>query len=416
MALEYSEVMTAGAMLYKKADLDKATKSMESLNEWIVSAKKQVDKRVTFGSSKSAFLKFMEPTAAAQKEAAVGISAAKSIKAWLNYSHAESADVVAQEVFLTGNVWPKEVDKFRMSAFGFDDYNASDFIVKTDPKSYYGVSLKKKKQKKDADPTLINKAYDTVLNGKQFDKIKDEIYKIREKYFAGLVKEANKKGILDIPNIDDLDDAELFQAKNRDKNIFDRAYINIKGSKTGGYENDKAPDAMRKFVNKELAKNNNELYSSLVKYMNNNADIFANTLINLVLKTKLYDELSASKKLKDFSFGFALVTGVGQIKKGKPDIGQGNAKDLHTILCGLNELTKNNKKYTIAVDVDKKAKSRQAAKIFFKLSKAGVPILDMELRYKGTFTAQPQFFATVTKEFSTILNDKCLVRGSNKRR
>ena len=56
---------------------------------------------------------------------------------------------------------------------------------------------------------------------------------------------------------------------------------------------------MRKFVNKELAKNNNELYSSLVRYMNNNADIFANTLINLVLKTKLYDELSASKKLKD---------------------------------------------------------------------------------------------------------------------
>ena len=155
MALEYSEVMAAGAMLYKKADLDKATKSMESLNEWIVSAKKQVDKNVIFGSSKSAFLKFMEPTPAAAKEAAVGISAAKSIKAWLNYSHAEAADVVAQEVFLTGNVWPKEVNKFRMSAFGFDDYNASDFIVKTDPKSYYGVSLKKKKQKKDADPTLI---------------------------------------------------------------------------------------------------------------------------------------------------------------------------------------------------------------------------------------------------------------------
>ena len=149
MALEYSEVMAAGAMLYKKADLDKATKSMESLNEWIVSAKKQVDKNVIFGSSKSAFLKFMEPTPAAAKEAAVGISAAKSIKAWLNYSHAESADTVAKKIFLTGNVWPKEVDKFRMSRFGFDDYNASDFIVKTDAKSYYGVSLKKKKQKKE---------------------------------------------------------------------------------------------------------------------------------------------------------------------------------------------------------------------------------------------------------------------------
>ena len=55
---------------------------------------------------------------------------------------------------------------------------------------------------------------------------------------------------MEIPFIDQLDDAELFQAKNRDKNIFDRAYINIKGSKTGGYENDKAPDAMRKLLTK----------------------------------------------------------------------------------------------------------------------------------------------------------------------
>ena len=39
----------------------------------------------------------------------------------------------------------------------------------------------------------------------------------------------------------------------------------------------------------------------------------------------------------------------------------------------------------------------------------GVPILDMELRYKGTFTAQPQFFATITKEFKKILSEECLV-------
>ena len=87
----------------------------------------------------------------------------------------------------------------------------------------------------------------------------------------------------------------------------------------------------------------------------------------------IFNGIILELKLKDFSFGFALVTGVGQIKKGKPDIGQGNAKDLHTILCGLNELSKNSKPYKIAVDLDKKAQSRQAAKIFFKLSKAGVP-------------------------------------------
>ena len=171
---------------------------------------------------------------------------------------------------------------------------------------------------------------------------------------------------------------------------------------SGGYNNDKAPDAMRKFVNKELSKKNNILYSQLVKYMDSQAETFANTLINLVLKTKLYDELSADKKLKDFNLGYALVTGIGEIKKGVPVASKGSAIDLHTILCGLAQLSANKSKYKIAVDIEKKEATTTAAKIFFKLSKAGVPILDMELRYKGTFTAQPQFFATITKEFKKI--------------
>ena len=74
----------------------------------------------------------------------------------------------------------------------------------------------------------------------------------------------------------------------------------------------------------------------------------------------------------------------------------------------MRQLTANRQPYKIDVDYDKKENSN-AAKVFFKLSKAGVPILDMELRYKGTFTAQPQFFATITPEFKQILIDDCLV-------
>ena len=408
MALEYSEVMAAGAMFSTAAELKKASESSVALGEWITSAAKKVADSVEFGSSRTEFLAFMEPTPAAFKEAAVGISAALAIKGWLKSSHGQGNDAVAEKVFLTGNVWPKEVEKFRIKAYGFDDYNSSDFIVKTGDKKYFGVSLKKKPKKNSADPTLINKAFDTVLNGQQFNKIKEEITDLRTEYFAGLVRQANEDGILFIKDINRQTDKELFEAKKRDKKIFDRAYINIKGSLSGGYDNDKAPDAMRKFVNSDLAKTNNILFKRLTQYMDDNADLFAKTLINLVLKVKLYDELSANKKLSDFTFGFALVTGIGEMSRGKPNVSPGKAIDLHTILCGLSDLEANKKPYKIAVDFEKKAEAN-AAKIFFKLSKAGVNILDMELRYKGSFTSQPQFFATVTKEFQTILTEKCLV-------
>ena len=408
MALEYSEVMAAGAMFSTAAELKSASESTEALGEWITSAAKKVADNVEFGSSRNDFLAFMQPTPAAFKEAAVGISAALAIKGWLKSSHGQGNDAVAEKVFLTGNVWPKEVEKFRIKAYGFDDYNSSDFIVKTGDKKYFGVSLKKKPKKNSADPTLINKAFDTIMNGNQFNKIKEEITDLRTEYFAGLVRQAHEDGILFIENINRQTDKELFEAKKRDKKLFDRAYINIKGSISGGYDNDKAPDAMRKFVNADLAKTNNILFRRLTQYMDDNADLFAKTLINLVLKVKLYDELSANKKLKDFTFGVALVTGIGEVSRGKPNVSSGKAIDLHTILCGLSDLEANKKPYKIAVDFEKKAEAN-AAKIFFKLSKAGVNILDMELRYKGSFTSQPQFFATVTKEFQIILTEKCLV-------
>ena len=49
--------------------------------------------------------------------------------------------------------------------------------------------------------------------------------------------------------------------------------------------------------------------------------------------------------------------------------------------------------------------ARNAAKIFFTLSKGDVPILDIELRYKGDFAAFPQFFAGITPEFKKMIKD-----------
>ena len=52
-----------------------------------------------------------------------------------------------------------------------------------------------------------------------------------------------------------------------------------------------------------------------------------------------------------------------------------------------------------------KTLSKNAAKVFFTLSKGDTPILEIELRYKGDFSAFPQFFAGITPEFKKMIKD-----------
>ena len=408
MGLEASEVMTAGALFFPNRVLDTALSSNKNLGDFMETAKKKVETNVDFGSNRNEFLEMMVPSPSMMKELVMGISAAKAVKKWVTQSHGINQDSVADKVFMTGNVWPTEVQDFRIKAFGFDDYNSSDLIYKPDTGKYFGISLKKKPKPTSPDPTLINKAFDTVLQGPRFDKIKEELTDVRVTYFAGLVRQAHEDGILYIPNINRLPDEELFSGKNRDKKIFKRPYPNTKGSLSGGYDNDKAPDAMRSFTNRELAKQDNILFKMLIKVMDANSDVFADSLINLVLKTNLYDEIAA-RNLGKYTFGFALVTGIGEIKRGQPVAYDGKALDLHTILDGLSQLKANKEKYKITVDVEKKAEST-SAKTYFTLSKKGIPILNLELRYKGDKTPQPQFLGTISKEFVSILRLNSLVK------
>ena len=75
----------------------------------------------------------------------------------------------------------------------------------------------------------------------------------------------------------------------------------------------------------------------------------------------------------------------------------------------MANLAGHNQPYVIEYDHQKKIKSG-AAKLFYKLSRAGVPILDLQLRYKGDFKQQPQFFANLAPEFVTQMHEKCLIR------
>ncbi len=427
MAYEASEIMLAAAMMYSNQELDAYTQDVGKLRELMIDArtkiKKHTDKHIHFGSPaiEKGFTDLMdENNKEALKDLAGGISAAKGVRDYLSKSGESGGSRLSPSIYMTGNVWPKDVEKFRISAYGFEDYNSADVIMTADSKMYYGVSLKKKRSSTGGEPTLINKAFDSVLQGKKFDSIKDKLAKVRQEYFASLVIEAVEKGIIlksHIKNFDSLKKTEqgrkeLFEAKQRDKKLFDRSYIDTKGSaklKDGYLSNDTTNEnSMRYFVNKKLAEKNNPLWKEFVKVMNEYSDLFADSLINIILKTKLFEELDA-KSLDKYKFNFFLVTGVGDISsKGEVRIGDASVLPLKTTLCGLTRIEQDfkNKKYEIVLNEQKK-ESSDAAKIFLQLKRGNVTLLDLEIRYKGAFTPQPQFQGTLNSDFKKLLEKEC---------
>jgi hypothetical protein len=419
MAYEASEIMLAAALLYSKDELSKYSEDVGSLRNLMVDSKEKIlkSKNVEFGNStiEKGFLDLMDPQKPEYlKDLVGGISAANAFREQVSHKNKTPT------IYMTGNVWPKDVEKFRISAYGFDDYNSADVILTYDKKNFYGISLKKKRKQGAGEPTLINKAFDTILQGEQFDNVKDELAKIRINYFADLVIEAVGKGIINKKDIDNFDmlkktDAgrkELFEAKKRNNKLFDRAYIDTKGSAKSlkGYKDDntKNPNSMRYFVNKKLSEKDNVLWKQFMNVMNQYADLFADSLINVILKTKLFEELEA-KDLKKYTFEFFLITGVGDItSKGQIQLGKANVIPLKTTLCGLTRVGEKvkNSRFEVVMDKNKKGQS-DAAKIFLQLKKGNVTILDLQIRYKGAFTPQPQFQGTMNDQFKELLSKEC---------
>jgi len=444
MAYEASEISTAIALQLSDVELKKieTQKQLQKLiSDGIKVAK--AGKKIQFGDSKtsSGFIKKLIPKAPkAIADMAIGVSAARGIRSYMNKKTGPLT------VYMTGNIWPTDVQDFQVNAFGFKDYNSSDIIVTADKKTFYGVSLKKKATIKAGDPTLINKAFSSILDGelikdpeqvKAIADMKESIINGRINFFANVVREAIEIGngsktkpepiILkkDVNNYETLKkqpakigtgtDLALFESKGIDKSQFgNKGYINTKGyanAPKDGYLYDKTtdPKSMRYFVNRKLsAKNNNkhwDLYKSAVE---NHAEQLADILINIILKTRLYDKLSA-KKLKGKNFNFSLITGIADITpKGEVRIKPATIQPLKTTLCGLKRIESKtkDKPYKIAIDEEASAKSN-AAKIFLTLTKGDKRILDLRVRYGGTFTAKPQFQGGMTSTFKEEIAKEC---------
>ena len=348
----------------------------------------------------------------------------------------------ADKVYLTGAKWPEEVNRFRMKDEDAKfDYNSSDLVVQVGSNKFFGISLKKKPNVSKPDPTIINKAFSTFLTGNdpEIKKMSDDLNKVRQEYFANIVKKAQKDGIISIRGLDTMSTEDVWNAKlkNPKKRNETVALINLKGfnekdnpvelSDIPGtveqltvYDKPTGRMGLKDYINKDLARVDNELFAGFSEIIDKRADFFADTLIDMVLKTQLNTKLNA-KNIGNFNFEFALVTGFADYTPNKKNprldkltLRPATFLPLHTILCGLANLAGAEDKFEIKPDAKQKAETN-AAKVFYTLSKQNVPILDLQLRYKGDFKAQPQFFATITKKFKEQMFKECKVKKKTKK-
>jgi hypothetical protein len=182
--MELSELTTAAALLFDNKEYKAAVTDIQMLKKFCEDSIKKVkkSKNIVFGneSTKTKSIEeltiskgdiFSNENVKIMTDFLVGISAAKEIKIFMAKNRVKPTENV--RIYMTGGTWPKEIVKFKVNASGMEDYNSSDIMVSEDNKTFFGISLKKKMRVQEDDPTLINKAFNTLLIGDEFKELKD---------------------------------------------------------------------------------------------------------------------------------------------------------------------------------------------------------------------------------------------------
>jgi hypothetical protein len=429
MAFEPSEGLYAGLSFVPTADLNAAKNDTDKFKQLYFIALENLKSNKVLdaagNATKNGMIKIIDLDTSSKSPQDIYGDLAASISAVLGTRQKLKKDKIPSKVYLTGNKWHPDVEPFKVKAFGMSDYNSSDVILKLNGNDFVGISLKKKPKANSASPTLINNAFSAYIEGPQFKSTRDKLNDHRIKFFAGVIKEAcgpggplerfalsgNKKISSLNPN-NKADAKALWDMRViRKKDGKPIPLINLKSEsdlkdpngliKQSG--NDPSQESFRDFVNKKLQSTGNTLnplYQGFLDIMNQEdvKDNLADVLLTRVLKLNLLDVLDT---WDEYEFGFYLTEGVGTVDKNlSPNIGSANVLNVHSIMIAMAKLSRQETKMVL----DKqKTLSKNAAKVFFTLSKGDTPVLDIELRYKGDFAAFPQFFAGITPEFKDLI-------------
>jgi len=309
-----------------------------------------------------------------------------------NYIIDEIGPGKVQTVWQTGTKWASEVKKFNVGPKTIKNYNSSDIIVKFNINKathYWGLSLKKRgitSGTPDVEPTLLNKP---LMGSRGFieKKLKTmqggpaAIKKIEDaklKFFRGAIREKVKQNQYKSKPIDKMPIKEVLKAVDT---LFTER--NDKSSMLRGQgEYSQNPNIYFKAIDEVFMKN-----------FNNNKEFFEE-FMDLIFKIKL------DSYITDTNFHFSLITGTGDYKNGKimevqdPLEKEGRlTSEIFKKLFGAPHkdsfkiIQQGNKKHAFE-------QGATAAKLFYTMmigKKNPIAIVDLEVRYKGALTSEPQF-------------------------
>jgi len=295
----------------------------------------------------------------------------------------------ASTVFWTGQSWDTEIAPFNPPVKGVKDYNSSDIVVKGSSGVYHGFSLKKKETINAADPTLINKPI------------------------------TGKKSLLK-PIIGDRDYGLIELAKNT---FFDRMLLlyypkKYKSRKDitslSDRDRGKAIRAIpNKFANDMLAgrKGKNVFWYATDKLLKKHAKGFVGEFLKLVFRIDLNNMIDADV------FKFYLLTGIGKKRGDAIGVEPAEVKDMPSTIETLTKIFDEDN-LTLGKTLDKTGSAKKQpweykagdkvapAKLFYTIYNGSDALLNIELRYKGSKTAEPQFQATATPVFKNLMGGK----------
>jgi len=275
------------------------------------------------------------------------------------------------KVFWTGKGWDSEIAGFNPPNPNIKDYNSSDIVVLGADGIYYGFSLKKKARSKEKDPTLINKP---ITGDKSFLQgiisVSDlaKIETAKEKFFDQvIIKQYPKESI---KKLNDTAKGKLIR--------------DISPTKMGTYL--KSPD--------------NKFFKTADRILRQGGGHdFAMAFMEQIFRVNLEEVESTGK------FKFYLLTGIGKNGKEELSIESAEVKDLPSTIEALSKVfakglsTKVTKGKKQAWDA-----GAGAAKIFHTIYSGTTPLVEIEIRYKGSYTANPQFQASATPVFKSLFN------------
>lgn len=270
---------------------------------------------------------------------------------------------------------------------GMKDYNSSDIIVHMGDKTY-GFSLKKKVNGQN--PTILNRSVHDFLAMTSVEKSELEHLSAMKSLYIG-----NAVGIEDPQN--------HAQVNERIRSM-DKEYEMKKAKATARGEKVNMKRPSQEMIGAKMASPDNFYFKEIHKIVTENAD----EIVRKFLSESFREELH--KIPKKHGFDVWMITGHGKVDK-KTGVGvvlsptvihmksaMKKVFDMHS-LGRIEAIDSPTRKHAFVP-------GSSGGGLYYQILAGGKAILDIDVRYKGDYKTNPQFFAYPTKYFDELLAEK----------